>query len=343
MRTIWLFRSNILELEYYHKYRDLETFENNCHDFYLLLLLYYLKNDIFDKAIIWRLSKRKIQDIVFDVNGKKFIQRWVSSFREVYKYPKPDISLFRGGFPEYDEVVRENPSFFNKKFYLGAGRRLFPQYGGKYDTILLEDERDFNKSDNCLPFYKTANPRIFKLLNFETKKYDLSWICNFTQIHHKGQKFFISTVAKSSFLKSLHIVHAGNKPEVGEELCKRFNVTNIKFVGWVERPDLNKLINKSKFGIVTSNSMDGCPRASTEVLCSGTPLLIRDQTRLLNYYKKIGVVEFSENNLEEKVKQALSNYKKYFEDNLLSINLLSIDTICKMNLDLWNKQKISLV
>jgi len=335
MRTIWLFRSNILELEYYHKYRDLETFENNCHDFYLLILLYYLKNDIFDEVIVWRLSKRKTRDIVFDVNGKKFIQRWVKSFREVYKYSSPDISLFRGGFPEYGEVVRENSSLFNKKLYLGAGRRLFPQYGGKYDIILLEDERDFNKSYNCFPFYKTANPRIFKSLDFETKKYDLSWICNFTQIRHKGQKFFISTVAKSSFLKSLHIVHVGNKPEVGEELCRRFNVTNIKFAGWVKRPDLNKLINKSKFGIVTSNSMDGCPRASTEILCSGTPLLIRDQTRLLNYYKKIGVVEFSDNTLEEKVKQALSNYKKYFEDNMLSINRLSFDTICKMNLDLW--------
>ena len=191
MRTIWLFRSNILELEYYHKYRDLETFENNCHDFYLLMLIWFLRNDCFDEAIVWRLSKRKTRDIVFDVNGKKFIQRWVKSFKEVYEYPKPNISLFRGGFPEYDEVVREDFSFFNKKIYLGAGRRLFPQYGGKYDTILLEDERDFNKSYNYLPFYKTANPRIFKSLNFETKKYDLSWICNFTQMRHKGQKFFI--------------------------------------------------------------------------------------------------------------------------------------------------------
>jgi hypothetical protein len=335
MRTIWLFRSNILELEYYHKYRDLETFENNCHDFYLLMVIWFLRNDYFDEAIIWRLSKKKLDDIIFDVNGKKFIQRWVTDFKEVYKYKQPIISFWRGGFREYAETIRTKPKFFGKRLYLGAGRRIYPQYGDRYDIILLEDERDFRGS-NQLPFYKTANPNIFKPLG-ETKKYDLCWPCNFSQIRHKGQEFFISCVSKSNFLRQLKIVHAGNKTNVGKELCKKYNVNNIIFVGWIERPELNKLLNQSKFGIVTSNLVDGCPRISTEILMSGTPLLVRDQTRILRYYKYTGVVEFTDGNIEKKIISAFSNSEKLSLEVIKVITTrLSIETICRKNLVMWN-------
>jgi len=335
MRTIWLFRSNILELEYYHKYKDLETFENNSHDFYLLMLIWFLRNDYFDEAIVWRLSKKKLSDIVFDVSGKKFIQRWVTNFKETYKYDRPVISFWRGGFQEYSEVVRTRPKFFGKKLYLGAGKRIYPQYGDKYDIVLLEDERDFRDSTQ-LPFYKTANPNVFKPFS-KIRKYDLCWPCNFFQIRHKGQEFFISSISKSNFLRKLKIVHAGNKSDVGRKLCRKYNVNNIEFVGWLERPKLNELFNESKFGIVTSNLVDGCPRISTEILMSGTPLLIRDQTRILYYYKQSGVVEFNDRNIEKKVKESISNYEGLSREVLSIIDSkLSVSTICRKNLDRWN-------
>jgi len=338
MKRFWLFRSNLRIVEGYHIYKILEDFKNNCWDFYLLQGIYYLENNYFDEFVVFRLNPkgRRLQDIVFDINGKKFIQKWVDSFKEVYKYSSPDITMFRGGFLEYDEVVKENPVYFGKKLYLGAGRRLFPQYGGKYDVILLESERDFNKSYNCISFYKTANPNIFKPLFNQTKKYDLCLGCNYTQQKYKGQEFFISSISKSSFLKGLKIVHAGNEPDVGKELCRKYSVDNIEFVGWLERTELNKLLNQSKVGIVTSNLVDGCPRISTEILMSGTPLLIRDQTRLLRYYKQSGVVEFNDKNIEKKIIEVFSENENLVKEVMAIVNTrLSISTICRKNLDMW--------
>ena len=48
MRSFWLFRSDIKALEYYHEYKDLQTFKSKCHDYYLLLPLWLLENDYFD-------------------------------------------------------------------------------------------------------------------------------------------------------------------------------------------------------------------------------------------------------------------------------------------------------
>lgn len=340
MRRFWIFRSNLRILENYYNCKNLEDFKSKCWDFYLLQGLWYLENGYFDEFVVFRLGLKgsKLADIIFDINSRKFIQRWVNSFKEVYRYPSPDISFFRGGFPQYDEVVRENPRHFGKTLYLGAGKRLFPQYGGKYDTILLESELDFNNNHNCSPFYKTANPNIFKPLNINSKKYDLCWPNNFSQIRYKGQQFFISSISKSKLLRSLKIVHCGNSLEVGNKLCKKYNVNNIEFKGWLERPELNKLLNQSKFGIVTSNQSDGCPRISTEILTSGTPLLIRNQTRILDHYKENGVVEFDDINVETKIKEALLHHTKLHTKLLSSLEKFSFDIICKKNWKIWTKK-----
>ena len=97
MRRFWMFRTNLIPLEYYHQYTDLETFEQNCHDYYLLLPLWLVQNHLCDEAVIWRMTKKPRPDIVFDIDGRKFIQRWVRDFSECTRYKSPDISFFRGG------------------------------------------------------------------------------------------------------------------------------------------------------------------------------------------------------------------------------------------------------
>ena len=336
MKSFYLFRSNIHDLENYHEYKDLETFENNCHDFYLLQGLWILRNTDIQEVVIWRLFKFPKDEIIFKVNNKKFIQRWVTNFDEVFKDRKPFISFFRGGFKEYANTVNKNPSFFKTSLYLGASKRFFPAYGDKYDMILLEDELDFKPNFNCQPFYKTANPNIFYPMDLH-KNIDILWSHNLSQIRHKGAEFFVKEISKSKFLKSLKIVHTGNKLNVLNKLCKKYRVTNIRSIGWVERPVLNQLLNKSKFALNTSNRVDGSPRISTEILCSGTPLLIRDKTRLLDYYKKKGVIEFNDNNVEKKIKGAFKEYDKHEKDILKVVNNeLSMDNICRMNWNLWN-------
>jgi hypothetical protein len=343
LNTIWLFRSNIRELEYYHNYFDLKTFEANCHDFYLLMLIWYLKRKKINRAIVWRLKKPdvKIPDIVFDIDGGQFVQKFVNNFIECMTYPKPDLTFWRGGFPEYDQMTRTNYKFFGpRSLYLGAGRRIYPQYGGKYDAILIEDERDADPKFKTLPFYKTASKVVFRPIDVETV-FDICWPCNFSQLKFKGQEFFISEIGKSNYLKSLKIVHVGDHPERGKELCEKYGVSNITFLGKLSRPDLNSVLNSSHVGINLSNNLDGCPRVSTEILTSQTPLLVREQTRLLNFYKKeeYGVIVFKDNELEKKIKHALTNIDRLNIDvHKAERTHLYTENLCRMNWRLWTTE-----
>jgi hypothetical protein len=337
MNRFWLFRSNLIPLEYYHKYKDLKTFEDNCHDYYMLLPLWLLKNDLIDEVIIWRLTDGYKEDIVFDVNGKKYIQRWVSDFKETIHYPSPTISFWRGGFKQYDNAVKTKPNHFGTKLYLGAGVRQYPQFGGKYDYILIEDERDIKSGYSTIPFYKTASPKIFKPLS-QKKVYDICWPCNFTQIKYKGQEKFMSIIANSD-LKNLKIAHCGNKPEIGKGLAKKYGLNNIDFLGPISRPELNIVLNKSKLGLNFSNLKDGCPRVSTEILMSGTPLILRNTVRLLKYFRDVDcVINVDENNVTKKISWALDNYNMLNDSIMTSINNeFSFDTINRKNYKLWKK------
>jgi len=340
MRNFWVFRSNLKSLEYYHQYTDVTEFINNCHDYYLLYPLWLLKNDLMDTATIWRLTDQPKEDIVFDVDGKTFTQKWVKSFNEVLNYPSPEFSLFRGGFPEYDKLVSKHPKHLGKKMYLGTGKRIYPQYGGVYDVYLQEDERDFRKDKTCMPFYKIASPAIFHPLEDVKIKYDICWPANFTQHTYKGQAFFMNVVGHCPKLKQLKIVHCGNKPEMGIKMAKKYNVTNIKFVGTQNRPALNRYLNQSKFGLVLSNRKDGCPRIVTEILSAGTPLIIRNLTRVLPYYKKTGVITVNDRNIIQKIWKVMPKWKQVksrLGDALQ--NELSFNQICQKNYELWNQIK----
>jgi len=332
-----LFRSNLRPLEYYHQYKDLDSFISGCHDFYLKQGIWFLENDKFDEVSVLRLTPKGQKDfeIEFDVSGKKFRQIFISNFNKCLNHPKPDITFFRGGFEEYCQLVKAHPKFFGLKLYLGASKRIYPAYGGKYDKILVESEIDLTHP-NCFPFYKTANPNTFYPRDLE-KIYDICWPCNFTQIRHKGQEYFISQVSKSKVLRKLSIIHFGNKPNVGENLAKKYKVNNIKFKGLVDRTTLNTYLNRSKFGLVTSNKIDGCPRISTEIMCSGTPLLIREETRLFPYYKEFGVFQFNENSVEMGFEIANSNYGHLCLGALKNVQeKLTYESICKKNLEIWN-------
>lgn len=335
MKRFYLFRSNITALEYYHKYKTLEEFENKCHDYYLLFPIWLLRNNYFDEVIIFRLTKEKRQDIVFDINGKKFIQRWVTSFLETTKFPSPTISLFRGGFQEYDQLIQKNK--MGTSLYLGTGKRVYPQFGGKYDFYLQEDLNDYQKQFKNLPFYKTASPKIFKQYS---KKYtwDICWPCNNTQWVYKGQEEFVQIIRSSPFLKKLKIIHCGNQSEKLRTYCNKNGVTNIDFLCSISRPDMVDIINRSRFGLCMSNKQDGCPRIVTEIMSTKTPLLLSEQTRLLPLYKEKGVIVINSKNAARKIIDSISKYKQYKNDITEVIdNELSFDNLCKKNIKIWLK------
>jgi len=339
MRRLWVFRSDIRQLEYYHKYKFGHEMKEHCHDFYLMMGFHYLEKDVFDEVTIWRLEPpdKKTDVEMLTSNGKKFIQRFVPNFEICALYPSPEISFFRGGFKEYCRVTQKIPKKFGIKLYCGTGKRVAPQYGGIYDKVLVEDQQDLDKYKDVIPFYKTATPSIFHPIEAKIK-YDICWPANFTQATYKGQDFFISKVAKSKYLKNLRIIHLGNKPGVGRKLARKHGVTNIEFVGWKERPQFNKILNQSKVGLCCSNRTDGCPRVVTEVLAAGTPLLTRNTTRLLDYYRQTKqVLNFNDQNVESRVKDAIDNFKVYKRKAKEDLEHISMDRICSRNIDLWRK------
>lgn len=339
MTNFWLFRSNLKQFEYYHSdffTANLATFEKSCHDFYILQLIYYLRYNYINQAIVWRLNPKKdkkTNDIVFDVNGRKLINRFVDDFHECLRMKSPDIIFWRGGFQEYDKITRNHHNFFGpNSLYLGAGRRVLPQYGGRYNRILVESDEDLKiPRKGIYPFYKTANPNIFYDKGIEEKKYDLCLPANFKQMRMKGQDWFLERVSKSKYLRSLKIVIPGDNIKIGKELTKKYGLDNVKLVSQVDRKELNRLLNVSKFGIITSNEKDGSPRMITEILQSGTPLLIRDKTRCLSYYKNYGCIEFGENDLEEKIKNGIDKYENKKEEMKTQSENLTIENICKLN------------
>ncbi len=337
MKTFWLFRSNLCQYEYYHSIDNLEQFKKECHDFYLLMGIWMLENTELEEFVVWRLRPKGDtgEDRIFKVNNKKFVQKF-TEFEYCFNYPKPDITLFRGGFPEYGKLTKANPDFFGLKLYLGVGRRIQPLYGGIYDKVLVEDARDRNPTTGFIPFHKTANPNIFYPIHLE-KKWDICWPCNFAQIKYKGQEWFIKQVAKSNYLKSLKILHLGNKPEVGEILCREYSIKNIEFKGWVSRPELNKYFNQSKVGLVTSNELDGSPRVITEIICSGIPITFRVETNITigtTYDKNRHTCNAMIFNQHYRIDPHTNNKKKY-----PTKKAFSIDTICQKNWELWNEKR----
>jgi len=305
----------------------------------MLFPIWLLKENHFDAVVIWRLSNKPPKEITFIVEGKSYTQRWVRNFSEVMNYPKPEMSFFRGGFKEYCKVTHENPNSFGLAIYLATGRRIYPQWGGKYDLFVQEDQADFRKNKRCRPFFKTASPQIFRSYPWSKSdefRYDICWPCNFKQIRYKGQEQFIKAISKSAYLKKLKIVHCGNQPQVGKNLCKKYGVTNIEFRGEVDRVELCHVLNMSKFGLCMSNKNDGCPRVVTEILMSGTPLILSDQTRLLPYYKKKGVIVVNDNNISDKIMEGISYFPRYKQDVMKAIRTtLSFDEICQKNIDIW--------
>jgi len=346
MKTFYLFRSDIRKLEYYHKYTTLEEFEKLCHDFYLLMPLEFLKMGVFNKVIIWRLIDKPKKDIIFKFKnelGNKviFIQKFcVHSFEEIFSLPRPNVSIFRGGFKEYDILINKISGFFGKTFYLGASRRFLPVYGGKYDYILYESELDIPKTNKenikFMKFYKTSNPNIFYPLD-AIPEFDMVWPWKYTRDHRKGELFFLDAIKKHSGLQKLKIYHCGNEVEKTKKLFKKYGVTNIICDDIKHYHDMNEIINNGICGLLTSDKEDGCPRLSTEILSCAIPLLIRNTTRILDYYFGHGRIDYvTYDDLYSKFLFIKENRKKIvnkMKDRLQKD--LSMREICKKNIEEW--------
>jgi hypothetical protein len=244
-----------------------------------------------------------------------FVERWIPDFRNAPEGFSPDVIFARGGFGEYDSVLRRHPRAF--KIYYGAGRRFLPQSGFKgYDLILLDSPGQLAECKAKFPgikaslFIKPAPDNLFFPAQAE-KHFDVCFPANGSQARFKGHEFVFTTAPKS-----LRIMNLGNPspyPEPG-------HIFRIR----VPRGRVPVHMRQCKVGIVCSDSqVDSCPRVIPEMLACGLPVVVLDQTRFWvdKYINSMTGRIASRERFWETVEEVLENLetfspRRYYEKNL---------------------------
>jgi len=207
-----------------------------------------------------------------------FIERWVPSFKHYYNdFFVPDVIFCRGGFPDYQSVLRRFPRAV--KIYYGAGRRFVPQDSFfNYDLILVDSPAQLKKAQEIFPktkvslFFKPAPDNLFYPLEGIDKEYDIAYPADGRSMR-KGHDFIYSTVPED-----LRLLNLGFPSKVFK------NPDNVESYR-VIRTLLPRHLQKCHIGIVASTkgkglfgmSYDSCPRIIPEMLACGLPVVVLDE------------------------------------------------------------------
>ena len=233
-------------------------------------LAYALCKDDYGEIWYWN-GKRKV---AYKFN---FIDRWVPSFKIAMPSFQPDIIFARGGFSEYDDILRKFPKAF--KIYYGAGKRFYPTTNFKdYDLILNDTPEQVKKTREIFPFtrvelfIKPAAENIFYPHQYE-KIYDVIMIGNKTKSNLKGHDFVLPNWPKNLSLLQVGIIQ--------KDIINKYK--NIDFTGWVPRKKIPHLYAKAKVAIVCCTTKDSCPRVIPEALACNCPILVLDR---VNFWKE---------------------------------------------------------
>jgi len=284
---------------------------NECDDVWTQLAYNMLSDN--DNGELWYWNgKREMR------YSEKFIERWVPDFGKAKPILEPDVIFARGGFKQYDVVLKKYPKAF--KIYYGAGRRFLPQSGFKsYDLILVDTETQKKKAAKEFPksrielLVKPASDNIFKPQKGVIKS-DAIFCANEHSKGIKGHEFVLNNFPSDMKMTQLGIVKGKTK--------NRF--PNIDFKGWVPRKDVVRMYSEVKFAIVwCRGNFDSCPRVIPEALACNCPLLIFDETTFWHekYINKETGIFANKSNFAEKCKWMNDHYhelnpKKYYDNNL---------------------------
>jgi len=135
----------------------------------------------------------------------------------------------------------------------------------------------------------------------------------------------------------------GDGPEKVNFLKKIKNKKNIKFYGWVKKNKLDKILNKSNFGLVfyNSNSPQGWPNKLIEYISNGIPIIntLKGESWSLVKNKNIGInVEFEnldkiinliknpsfKNNYSTFCKNCNNTFQKLFSNKIIRNKLFKL-------------------
>lgn len=211
-------------------------------------------------------------------NGKRkvryadnFVERWKRSFKPLKNEFSPNIIFARGGFSNYDIVLRRHPKAF--KIYYGAGKRFYPdKMFNDYDLILVDTQKQLKKVRRLFPdvksdlMIKPVAENIFRPVD-EEKKYDVILVGNYNNRVNKGHDFAFKRIPEH-----YNILCSGIVPKYIRKLYP-----NVTFTGWLPRKELPKLYAQSKVAIVCCGTTDSCPRVIPEAIACDCPILVLDR------------------------------------------------------------------
>lgn len=269
-----------------------------------------------DYGEIWYWGgKRKVR------YSENFVERWVPNFKHHKPNFTPDIIFCRGGFPEYDHILKFYPKSY--KIYYGAGKRFYPQNGKfrEYDLILNDTKNQVKESSRKFPntkcslFIKPAADNIFFPRSDLAKNYDVIFVGNKHPKGIKGHSFILSNVPKN-----LKMIQIGILDKNMQSKYK-----HVKFKGWIPRKDIPQYYSESKVAVVCVDSIDSCPRVIPEALACGCPLIVLDS---VNFWKEKYINETSgvlcdRNNFVDKLQYMVNNYKRFnpYEHYMYNLSL----------------------
>lgn len=210
-------------------------------------------------------------EIVY-VGGKRYVEysekcsiRWVKDINHIKPSFNPDCVFCRGGFPEWDKVIKAFPGAY--KIYHGAGKRYLP--GNKGYSLLLvdspsQDKRARKHGFNAYLWSKPAAP-IFAPKNV-AKEFDFCYVADGRfpfRAKIKGVEWVYKTAPKH--LKILHLGWGG--------ACRPpKNIT----VRRVVRGEMPNEYAKCRVGIIPYTDYDSAPRTIPEMIACGLPVVQLD-------------------------------------------------------------------
>lgn len=282
---------------------------DDCDDMWTNLAYTLSKRD---SGEIWYWNgKRKVR------YAKNFIERWIPNFK-ITKYDfKPDVIFTRGGFKNYDPVLKRHSKAF--KIYYGAGKRFFPKkMFSDYDLILVDTKVQLERVRQMFPAIKSnliikpVAENIFKPVEAD-KKYDIILVGNYNKRVDKGHDFAFKKIPSS-----YRVLCAGIVPK---KIRQKY--PNVDFTGWIPRKELPKLYAQSKIAIVCCGTIDSCPRVIPEAIACDCPILVLDRINFSHkkyVTEKTGVLT-NEQNFVKDLTVMVNRYRdfspySYYKNNL---------------------------
>jgi hypothetical protein len=261
--------------------------------------------------LIFNMTQSKDQTELWYWGGKRehkfsnnFTERWVQDFSKYKNEFTPDVIFCRGGFQEYDSVLKSLPNAF--KIYYGAGSRFLPIHNFKNYDLILQDspqqlsqsQKKFTKSHSSL-FIKPAIDHMF-IPTHTKKSIDVCFPANQFRAD-KGHDFVSKTSPKKLSILNLG---ANNNLKLPKHIQHKRVLKN----------KLNAEYNKCKIGIVCSDpSIDSCPRVLPEMIAANLPVVLLDETRVWSekyINSETGVIS-NRKNFWNDVDYVLNNLEKF--------------------------------